>query len=41
MDTIYWVNCRYKLIIYRHLEYNKISVIENNTFINLPSLDYL
>ena len=36
MDTIYWVNCRYKLITYRHLGYNKISVIEDNTFNNLP-----
>ena len=25
MDAIYWVNCRYKLIIYRHLDQNKIS----------------
>ena len=23
MDAIYWVNCRYKLIIYRHLDDNK------------------
>jgi hypothetical protein len=41
MDTIYWVNCKYKVIIYRHLEYNKILVIENNTFNNLASLYYL
>jgi hypothetical protein len=38
MDAIYWVNCRYKLIIYRYLYNNKISVIEDNTFNNLPSL---
>jgi hypothetical protein len=38
MDTIDWVNCRYKLIIYRHLDGNKISVIKDNTFNNLPSL---
>ena len=25
MDAIYWVNCRYQLIIYRHLDQNKIS----------------
>ena len=41
MDTIYWVNCRYKLIIYRHLDGNKISVIKDNTFNNLPSLTTL
>jgi hypothetical protein len=41
MDAIYWVNCRYKLIIYRRLDHNKISVIEDNAFNNLPSLYYL
>jgi hypothetical protein len=38
MDAINWVNCGYKLIIYRYLHNNLISVIENNTFNNLPSL---
>jgi hypothetical protein len=41
MDAIYWVNCRYKIIIYRHIEGNNISVIENNTFNNLPSLSFM
>jgi hypothetical protein len=41
MDSINWVNCGYKLIIYRELQYNKISVIEVNAFNNLPSLSYL
>jgi hypothetical protein len=39
MDAIYWVNGRYKLIIYRRLDHNKISVIKDNTFNNLPSLN--
>jgi hypothetical protein len=38
MDAIYWVNCGYKLIIYRHLYNNIISVIKDNAFNNLPSL---
>ena len=38
MDAIYWVNCRHQLIIYRHLDGNKISVIEDNAFNNLTSL---
>jgi hypothetical protein len=41
MDTIHWVDCGYKLIIYRRLDYNRILVIEDNAFINLPSLHYL
>ena len=41
MDAIKWVNCGYKLIIYRKLQYNNISVIEDNAFNNLPSLYYL
>ena len=41
MDAMYWVNCRYKLIIYRYLYNNKISVIKDNTFNNLPSLTTL
>jgi hypothetical protein len=41
MDAINWENCRYKLIIYRHLDYNKISVIEDYAFNNLPSLTTL
>jgi hypothetical protein len=40
MDAIYWVNCRYKLIIYRYLHNNIISVIEDNTFNNLQSITY-
>jgi hypothetical protein len=31
----------YKLIIYRYLQNNKISVIRDNTFKNLPSLHVL
>ena len=38
MDAIYWVNFRYQLNIYRNLQYNKIAVVESNTFNNLPSL---
>jgi hypothetical protein len=41
MDAIYWVNCRYQLIIYRHLGGNNITVIKDNTFSNLPSLNEL
>jgi hypothetical protein len=41
MDAIYWVNCRYKMIIYRYLYSNKISVINDNAFNNLPSLTTL
>ena len=38
MTAIYWVNGRYQLIIYRRLDQNKISVIEDNAFNNLPNL---
>jgi hypothetical protein len=41
MDAIYWVNCGYKLIIYRYLQNNIISVIKDNAYNNLPSLHYL
>jgi hypothetical protein len=41
MDAIYWVNSRYKLIIYRYLYNNIISVIKDNAFNNLLSLYYL
>jgi hypothetical protein len=41
LDVIYWVTCMYKLIIYRHLDGNKISVIKDNTFNNLRSLNTL
>ena len=41
LDAVYWVTCIYKLIIYRYLHYNKISVIEDNAFNNLPSLTTL
>jgi hypothetical protein len=41
LDVIYWVTCMYKLIIYRHLDSNKISVIKDNTFNNLRSLNTL
>ena len=41
MDAMYCVNCRYTLIIYRLLDHNKISVIEDNTFHNLTSLTTL
>jgi hypothetical protein len=37
MDAIYWVNYGYKLIIYRYLNNNIISVIKDNAFNNLPS----
>jgi hypothetical protein len=35
VDVIYWVTFMYKLIIYRLLDHNKISVIEDNTFMTL------
>jgi hypothetical protein len=38
MAAIYWLNVRYKLIIYRYLYNNIISVIKDNVFNNLPSL---
>jgi hypothetical protein len=41
MDAIYWVKFRYQLNIYRQLQYNEISVVEDNAFNNLPSLTYL
>jgi hypothetical protein len=41
MDAIYWVNFRYQLDIYRQLQDNKIAVVENNAFNNLPSLTTL
>jgi hypothetical protein len=41
MDAINWVNCGYTFIIYRYLQYNMISVIEDNAFNNLSSLYYL
>ena len=41
LEVIYWVTCMYKLIIYRLLDHNKISVIEDNTFNNLTSLNTL
>jgi hypothetical protein len=41
MDAIYWVNGRYKLIIYRYAYYNIISVIKDKIFNNLPSLTTL
>jgi hypothetical protein len=41
MDAIYWVNCGYKLIIYRSLYNNIISVIKDNAFNNLPRLTSL
>jgi hypothetical protein len=40
-DVIYWVTCMHKLIIYRNLDGNKISVIKDNTFNNLTSLNEL
>ena len=41
MNAIYWVNRKYKLIIYRYLHNNKISVIVNNAFNNLARLTTL
>jgi hypothetical protein len=41
MDAIYWVNFIYPSIIYKLLYNNKISVIKDNVFNNLPSLYYL
>jgi hypothetical protein len=41
MDAIYWVKFIYQLNIYRQLQYNEISVVEDNAFNNLPSLTYL
>ena len=41
LDTVYWVTCIYKFIIYRYLHNNKISVIKDNTFNNLTSLNTL
>ena len=38
IEDIYWVNYWFTLNIYRTLDHNKISVIENNTFNNLHSL---
>jgi hypothetical protein len=38
MDAIYWVNFRYLLNIFRELQDNEISVVEDNAFNNLPSL---
>jgi hypothetical protein len=41
LDVIYWVACMYKFIIYRYLDGNKLSVIEDYTFNNLTSLNTL
>jgi hypothetical protein len=41
MDAIYWVNFTHLLNIYRQLQYNEISVVEDNAFNNLPSLTTL
>jgi len=35
------INIKHVLTIYRELQYNEISVIENNTFNNLPNLHNL
>ena len=35
------INIRYLLTIYRHLAHNDIPVIEDNSFSNLPNLQYL
>jgi hypothetical protein len=41
MDAINSVNCGYILITYRQIQQNKISVIEDNAFNNLPRLTVL
>ena len=38
MDAIYRVKFRYLLNIYRELQGNELSVVEDNAFNNLPSL---
>ena len=41
MEDIHPVNYRFTLNIYKTLDNNKISIIQNNTFYNLHSLYYL
>jgi hypothetical protein len=41
LEVICCVTCMYKFIIYGHLDGNKISVIKDNTFNNLTSLNTL